>query len=125
VSHFEAAPGTPILWQGPRTPNSLATTRASELARAENARTFAPRQSDAGMREHFLRVASRRQLDSGYYAQSARRFEALAAKEPPKRCASEPTSHAQAFSLSSASLLEPNLGPESGTRPSVSNDGKS
>ena len=55
----------------------------AELARAENARTFALRQSDAGLREHFLRVASRRELDSDYHAQRAQRFEALAAKEHP------------------------------------------
>ena len=55
----------------------------AELARAEGARRFALRQADIGMREHFLRVASRRELDSDYHAQRAQRFEALAAKEHP------------------------------------------
>jgi hypothetical protein len=55
----------------------------AELARAEHARTFALRQPDAGLREHFLRVASRCELDSSYHAQKARRFEALAAGEHP------------------------------------------
>ena len=54
-----------------------------ELARAENARTFALRQPDVGLREHFLRVASRCELDSSYHARRARRFEALAAEEHP------------------------------------------
>jgi hypothetical protein len=51
----------------------------AELARAENARTFALRQSDVGLRDHFLRVASRCESDSDYHARRARRFEALAA----------------------------------------------
>jgi hypothetical protein len=55
----------------------------AELARAEQARTFAMRQADAGLREHFLRVASRCEADSSYHAQRARRFEALAATEHP------------------------------------------
>jgi hypothetical protein len=55
----------------------------AELARAEDARTFAMRQSDAGLRGHFLRVAARCDMDSSYHAQRARRFETLAAKEHP------------------------------------------
>jgi hypothetical protein len=50
----------------------------SELARAERTRRFALRQADVGLRNHFLRVASRCEWESSDHAERARRFEALA-----------------------------------------------
>jgi hypothetical protein len=99
---FDAAPGTQNPVAG-ATYSELATREAeharTELARAENARTFALRQSDAGLREHFLRLASRRELDSSYHAQRARRFEALAAEETPHSDAVASRRRAPNFSL--------------------------
>lgn len=46
--------------------------------RSEAAQRFALRQVDEGLREHFLRVAGRAEMDSVTYAEQARRFEAIA-----------------------------------------------
>jgi hypothetical protein len=57
--------------------------RADESARnarerSEAARRFALRQVDAGLREHFLRLAGRAEMESVTHAAQARRFEAIA-----------------------------------------------
>ena len=57
--------------------------RESEIARdaqerAIAARRFAQRQVDEGLREHFMRVAGRAELDFATHARRARRFEAIA-----------------------------------------------
>ena len=55
----------------------------AELARAENARRFALRQVDDGLRNHFLRVASRYEQDSSNHAERAAPVEALAVPGEP------------------------------------------
>jgi hypothetical protein len=57
--------------------------REDELARnareqSEAAQRFALRQVDEGLREYFLRVAGRAEMDSLTHAARARRFEAIA-----------------------------------------------
>jgi hypothetical protein len=55
----------------------------AEHTRAESARRFALRQADVGLREYFLRVARRCELDSSNHAEKARRFNALAVPGEP------------------------------------------
>jgi hypothetical protein len=59
--------------------------RESELARSarersEAAERFALRQVDEGLRDHFLRLAGRAEMESEAHAARARRFHAVASK---------------------------------------------
>ena len=68
--------------------------REDELARSahersEAAQRFALRQVDEGLREHFLRLAGRAEMDSVTHAARARRFEAIASDYRAKAAAAD------------------------------------
>jgi hypothetical protein len=78
----------------------------SELARnaqerAVGARRFALRQVDEGLREHFLRIAGRAELDFATHARRARRFEAIA-----HHLGAEPAAAREAERLTSQARVE-------------------
>jgi hypothetical protein len=70
----------------------------SERERGEAAERFALRQVDEGLRDHFLRVAGRAEMEAVAHTARARRYEASASKqgERSKRAAERGASEANA-----------------------------